>query len=40
MRKFAIERALPGVGGLSNPELGGAAHTSNGALAELAPKVQ
>ena len=40
MRKFVIERALPGVGGLSNPELGGAARTSNGALAELAPKVQ
>jgi len=40
MRKFVIERAVPGIGGLSDPELGGAARTSNGALAELAPKVQ
>ena len=40
IRKFVIERALPGVCGLSNPELGGAARTSNGALAALAPKVQ
>jgi hypothetical protein len=40
MRKFVIDRALPGVGGLGNPEVGGAAHASDEALAELAAKVQ
>ena len=40
MRKFVIDRALPGVGGLGNPEVGGAARASDEALAELAAKVQ
>jgi len=40
MRKFVIERAIPGVGGLDSAGLGGAAAKSNEALAQLAPKVQ
>jgi hypothetical protein len=40
MRKFMIERAIPGVGQLSSCELSDAAKTSNGALAKLAPRVQ
>ncbi len=40
MRKFVIERDLPGVGGMSSGELGGAAGKSNEALAQLAPRVQ
>ena len=40
MRKFVIERDIPSVGAMSKPELGGAARTSNEALAQLAPKVQ
>lgn len=40
MKKYMIERDLPGVGGLSDDELGGATSKSNAALAELAGKVQ
>jgi hypothetical protein len=40
MRKFMIERAIPGVGQLDACQLGDAAKKSNGALAELAPRVQ
>ena len=40
MRKFMIERAIPGVGKMDSCELGGAARKSNSALAELAPRVQ
>ncbi|MEX0346470.1 MAG: DUF4242 domain-containing protein [Rhizobiaceae bacterium] len=40
MKKFVIERELPGVGAMSKTELGGAAETSNKALAQLAPNVQ
>ncbi|MEM6577631.1 MAG: DUF4242 domain-containing protein [Pseudomonadota bacterium] len=40
MKKYVIERDLPGVGGMSGEELGGAARTSNDALSQLAPKVQ
>ncbi len=40
MKKFVIERNIPGVGKMSQPELGGAALASNKALVELAPKVQ
>ena len=40
MRKFMIERAIPGVGRMSACELSDAARTSNGALAKLAPRVQ
>jgi hypothetical protein len=40
MKKYVIERAIPGVEKLNRDELRGAAATSNGALAQLAPKVQ
>ncbi len=40
MKRYVIERDIPGVGKMSDVELGGAAKTSNAALAELAPKVQ
>jgi len=40
MKKFVIERAIPGVGQFNGEQLKGAAATSNGALAQLAPKVQ
>lgn len=40
MRKFVIERNIEGVGSLDQEQLGGAAATSNDALAKLAPKVQ
>ncbi|WP_417210833.1 DUF4242 domain-containing protein [Antarctobacter sp.] len=40
MKKYVIERDLPGVGGMSGEELCGAANTSNDALAKLAPRVQ
>jgi hypothetical protein len=39
MKRYMIERDLPGVGGLQNAELGGAAKTSNAALAQI-PGVQ
>ena len=40
MKKYMIERDIPGVGSMSGPELCGAAETSNAALARLAPRVQ
>ena len=40
MKKYVIERALPGVGGLSAAELCGAAAKSNEALAEIGKDVQ
>ena len=40
MKKFVIERDLPGVGGMNGDELCGAAAKSNEALNELAGKVQ
>lgn len=40
MKKYVIERDIPGVGQMSRSDLGGAARQSNGALAQLAPKVQ
>ena len=40
MKRFVIERDIPGVGALNKDELGGAAKTSNTALAKLAPRVQ
>lgn len=40
MKKFVIERAIPGVERLQGEELKGAVATSNTALAELAPRVQ
>lgn len=40
MKRYVIERELPGVGSLTRPELCQAAAKSNGALAELRGKVQ
>lgn len=40
MKKYMIERDLPGVGGMSNDDLGGATSKSNEALSELTGKVQ
>ena len=35
MKRYVIERDLPGVGSLTQEQLGGAAKTSNAALAEI-----
>lgn len=40
MKRYVIEREIPGVGAFSDQELGGAAKTSNEALAKLAGKAQ
>lgn len=40
MKRYIIERDIPGVGTLDRTQLKGAAQTSNTALAKLAPKVQ
>ena len=40
MKRFVIERDIPGVGGLNAEQLKGAAATSNAALAKLGGKVQ
>jgi hypothetical protein len=40
MKKYLIEREIPGVDQLSADELKGAAATSNAALCQLAPKAQ
>ncbi len=40
MRKFIIERDIPGIGNLSPEELKGGAAKSNEALAALAPDVE
>jgi len=40
MKRYIIERDLPGVGALNRDQLKGAAATSNAALAKLAGKVQ
>jgi len=40
MKKYVIEREVPGIGGMSGAELRGAAGTSNEALAKLAGKIQ
>ena len=40
MKRYVIEREIPGVGGLTGPQLKGAAETSNAALAKLAGTVQ
>jgi Protein of unknown function (DUF4242) len=40
MKRYVIERNLPGVGGLNRDQLKDAAATSNGALAKLPGKVQ
>ena len=40
MKRYVIERNLPGVGQMNCKELKGAAESSNGALAKLAGQVQ
>ena len=40
MKKYMIERDIPGVGKMTGEELKGAAATSNAALCQLGPKVQ
>lgn len=40
MRKFVIEREIPGVGGLGAADLCGAARTSNAALEKLGTDIQ
>ena len=40
MKRYVIERDLPGIGGMNCAQLKGAAATSNGALAKLAGKAQ
>lgn len=40
MKKYMIERKIPGVHQMNESDLSGAAKTSNDALAKLAPKVQ
>lgn len=40
MRKYVIERSLPGVGGLDAAQLCGAAAKSNAALAEIGKDIQ
>ena len=40
MKKYMIERDIPGVGQLNAEQLKGAAQTSNAALSQLAPRVQ
>lgn len=40
LKRFVIERDLPGIGGSSGDDLAVATATSNAALAQLAPRVQ
>lgn len=40
MKKYVIEREIPGIEGSTAEQLKAAASTSNAALAKLAPKVQ
>jgi len=40
MKKYVIERDIPGVGQMGPNDLSGAAKQSNKALSQLAPKVQ
>ena len=40
MKRYVIERDLPGVGSMNREQLKGAATTSNGALAKLSGKAQ
>ncbi len=40
MKKYVIERAIPGVDQLDGDQLKGAAGTSNAALCQLGPRVQ
>lgn len=40
MKKYVIERDIPGVGHMSDAEIGSASRASNDALKQLAPDVQ
>jgi Protein of unknown function (DUF4242) len=40
LKRYMIERDIPGAGAMSETELCGASRASNCALAELAPKIQ
>lgn len=40
LRKFIIERDIPGAGALTNEQLSGAAAKSNGVLCQLGPDIQ
>ena len=40
LKRFLIERGLPGVGGMSIVELCGAARASNQAIAKIGPAIQ
>jgi hypothetical protein len=40
MKRYIIERDIPGVGGLDGGQLKGAAQTSNAALAKLGPRIK
>jgi hypothetical protein len=40
LKRFVIEREIPGVGKFENRQLGGAAATSNEALAQLGAQIQ
>ena len=40
MKRYVIERDLPGIGGMNSTQLKDAAATSNGALAKLAGKAK
>lgn len=40
LKRYVIERDLPGVGSMSQSELSNAASTSNDAIKEIFPKVQ
>lgn len=40
MKKYVIEREIPGVGDMNEGEISGAAKASNDALDKLVPKVQ
>lgn len=40
MKRYVIEREIPGIGAMGPGELRGASRTSNAALAKLAPRVQ
>jgi len=40
MKKYVIERDIPGAGGMSSQELAAASRTSNETLAAMAPAIQ
>ena len=40
LKRYVIERDIPGVGDMNDAEIGGAAKQSNAALSDLAPRVQ